>query len=88
MACKRLSIALYSGECLALVGAPAAGLSTVLRLLSRVEHPQYGSVDRSAPRDGVSVLLGHAMVKSLYRLYLGIADGMPIARVRACWYSK
>ena len=27
-------------------------------------------------------------MSALYRLYIGIADGMPIARVWACRYSK
>ena len=43
--------------------------------------------DRSELADGDTDVL-EAAREALYRLYLGIADGMPIARVWACWYSK
>ena len=32
--------------------------------------------------------LGLARLLYTYRLYLGIADGISIARIWACWYSK
>ena len=35
------------------------------------------------------VRLSHiGSMSALYRLCIGIADSMSIARVRACWYSK
>ena len=38
--------------------------------------------------DIARVFLGTVSFRALYRLYLGIADGMSIVRVWACRYSK
>ena len=46
-----------------------------------------GAVDAWLERDRRHSVRPHAL-HSLYRLYLGIADGLSIARVWVCRYSK
>ena len=50
------------------------------RRRAHTRHVYWGTCD--------TIVQHRWMSAALYRLYLGVADGMSVARVWACWYSK